>query len=68
MQNFISHLRHSEFLITNQSGIMFWDKKKNSLKNPTNILINFDKFCRKSGDGRNQIFNDFGDLSESEYT
>ena len=34
-------------------------KKKVLLKNPCDILINFGKFCQKSGDGRNQIFPDF---------
>ena len=41
---------------------------KNSLKNPSDILINFGKFCQKRGEGRNQIFHDFGDLLKSEYT
>ena len=59
MQNFIFHLRRSEFLITS-FALCF--EIKSSLKNPCDILINFGKFCQKSGDGRNQIFHDFGDL------
>ena len=50
----------AEWITDNQTRIRFWDKKL--FKNPCDILINVGYFCQNSGDGRNQIFHDFGDL------
>ena len=51
----------AQWIPDNQSHIMFWDKKLFK-KILCEFSINYGNFFQKSGDGRNQIFHDLGDL------